>query len=452
MNLYREPNEAAKNINILLEYLLNTEKGKKYIYRGQTKNWPGPLMPSIYRRSIQGEKLFDNKSDEYKHRFRGFGNIFHEMQPDSFILWIIKNYGDNTLFEDEWTIIEEMTNNYEISKKIAREGYESIFNNLKPYFNKFKKFPTTERLWLWKRLIDERQRAKIREDGFLQAFGYVFGMTTAQQYGFASEFLDFTSNVKVSAFFATYDSPKYIKHIANNNTKDNLGVIFRLPADESKIIHNRIDSFNYYSAPGQINLFDVCIRFEDNSSPELSNQSYQELDYYSKLAMNSGHPVITPWTNEIDDLMQNHKNLNFKERTHKYLELYFFLGGKRFYQLLNMPNGAYDNSRIGRQSSVMIVPDELRIQEYNNYGEITKVNFQALEDISTRHGFETFYFKHTDIKPNIGNITREYLWPKDDDLYKELVLQLISPESPPWDFRGNIIPKRKDLLDIGYTN
>ena len=66
MSIFSEPQKAAKNINVLLEYLQNEESGRKYIYRGQTRNWPGPLLPSVYRRSIQGSTLYNDKSKEYK--------------------------------------------------------------------------------------------------------------------------------------------------------------------------------------------------------------------------------------------------------------------------------------------------------------------------------------------------------------------------------------------------
>ncbi len=222
MSLYKEPKKAAENINLLLEYLQNKELGRKYIYRGQTRNWSGPLVPSIYRRSIHGDKLFNNKSKEYQYCLRKVGNKFLEMQPDSFIHWIIKNYGDGTVYDSEWNFLQQLTNNYEISKLISSKGYDELFKSLKPMFNKF---PPSERLLFWKKLIDERHRAKVREDGFLQAFGYVFGMTVAQQYGFASEFLDFTSDLQVAAFFATHENPHYLESIRHNKTQENLGVI-----------------------------------------------------------------------------------------------------------------------------------------------------------------------------------------------------------------------------------
>jgi hypothetical protein len=194
------------------------------------------------------------------------------------------------------------------------------------------------------------------------------------------------------------------------------------------------------------------MRFEDKSSPQLSTQSWQELDEWTKRAMFSGTIPLTPWDQILKGIENSHKTMSTKEKFHHYLNLYFNAGWKRFYHLLDMPQGSYASSRVGRQSAVMVVPDELRVQQVDSMDTITKVDFQALEDISARNGFEAFYFNHIDEKLDLGAITREYLWPQENDQYKELVLELVSPGSPPWASTVAIVPKRLDLLDLGYRD
>ena len=54
---------AAPNIDILINYLEANDNGK-YLYRGQTEFWAGPLFPSGYRRYKKTGKVFTKESSD----------------------------------------------------------------------------------------------------------------------------------------------------------------------------------------------------------------------------------------------------------------------------------------------------------------------------------------------------------------------------------------------------
>jgi hypothetical protein len=451
--LYQNIDEPAPDINTMIEYLFSLESKEiqnKYIYRGQLKEWSYPLIPSLYRRSVQINRTYSSSSQEYQLSLRKCGNSFIEMQPDSYISKIIlddgKKYG---LSNEEYSAIYLLSYDLEFSKLISTIGYESALSKkIKPDH-----FPyVRERLFLWEKIIDELHSSHIRNNGFLQPYGYCLGMTIAQQYGIASELIDFTSDILVAAFFATHPGPKY-KNEKCSHLKEKygaeIGVIYRLPSMEGNIKYNRIDSYNYYTCPPQLHLKDICIRFEDKSSPEMSEQIIEKYGPEVFYPLLNGGSVI-PFSFDLFPIEEEikTKNIPLIDLFDKYLELYF-THSTRYFRLLDMPNASYKNSRLGRQSSVTIIPDELRKTNYEPNNDYEYATFQAIEDISTRSGFDKFYFKHTDIQPDLGLLDREYLWP-ENDLYKLLASRVCDPSTPYYYFMNEPIPKRIDLISKGY--
>src|ERR1035441_4845153 len=72
---YSDPRSAATSVNELVRYLKATDDGT-YLYRGQIRDYPGPLLPSAYRNYVHTHPVYDLTSPEIKFRMRGVGRRF----------------------------------------------------------------------------------------------------------------------------------------------------------------------------------------------------------------------------------------------------------------------------------------------------------------------------------------------------------------------------------------
>lgn len=76
----------------------------------------------------------------------------------------------------------------------------------------------------------------------------------------------------------------------------------------------------------------------------------------------------------------------------------------------------------------------------------------AVEDLSSRDGFDAFYFRHSTEPALLPNLTRERLWPADD-MFAQMFAMLLGPASPQvFHPTGMVLPRRRDLVDPGYTS
>jgi len=442
---YQTPDNPAENINVLIEYLSRQEGRSKFIYRGQVKEWSGPLIPSVYRRSIALGRIFTDQSTEYELSLRKCGKRFVEMKPDSRMEKIVQGYKDIT--SEEYKAMTYLAGNLECSILLEKEGWESI---LLKFIKPDRRDHVRQRISMWREIVDELQRGRIRQYGFCQPFGYMLGMTLAQQYGFSSELLDFTSDLIVAAFFATHDGPKYLfSGETLIRSGSGLGVIYRLPSTEGEIKYKRIDEFNYYRCPPQLHMSDLCMRFEDKSSPDMSEQWLSRLSPEEIAALRNANIPLAYIEGMLIEMEMRERKFPLEEAIDKYLHLYYS-EWVRYYRLLDNKSGSFGKSRLGRQRAVLVVPDELRHTVKPEFGD-HYATFQAVEDVSKRDGFERFYFRHTQHCPSDRKINRELLWPSENDVFKLLISKVIDPKCESYEYEGMIIPKRISLVSEGYS-
>ena len=308
------------------------------------------------------------------------------------------------------------------------------------------------RLGIWKTILDEIHRMHVRHLAFLQPYRNMLGMTLAQQYGFSSELLDFSSDVRVAAFFACDDGPHYTfegERLAQRLGTD-VGVIFRLPSQAGQIRYERIDSRNYYTCPPQVHLADVCIRFEDKSSPEMSDQWTPRLvEEEMAVMVNGGTPLR--FQSAIETELSMKRRMPIERAVDRYLALYYepFAGNVRYFRLLDMEPGSFAASRLGRQNAVVVVPDELR-ETVRDPSQGDYTSFQAVEDVRHRDGCDVFFFRHSDEPPRFGGINREYLRPSHD-CFKTMISRALDPSTEQYWFKEMTIPKRLDLVSTGFV-
>ena len=444
---YETTTDAAENICVLVDYLEATSSSTRYIYRGQIQEWNGPLLPSIYRRCIPLQQAYTGDSDKYRYCLRRCGKLFIEIKPDSFVEKIMLDEKDHKLAAGEYEAMVAFALDPDFSLLIATEGFEfAIRRKLRSDRLTY----VLKRLPLWKQIVDELQRGFIRHIAFLQPFGYMLGMTLAQQYGFASELLDFTSDLRVAAFFATHDYPTY-RLFAGRKIAEGIdsqvGVIYRLPSTEGNVRYTRLDEYNYYSCPNQLHLKDLCIRFEDRSSPDIWQSYVESLDYEDFHQMATAVYPSLEWRQLEQDMFRTARSeMDLEESIDRFLYHYFYSTGVRHFRFLDLPSSSFSRSRLGRQSAVMIVPDELRIEDPSD----KSATFQAIEDLKSREGFDSFYFKHSHAAPDLNDVNRENLWPKENDVFRTLISRVLLPSTPVYGYDNVTLPKRLDLVSEGY--
>jgi hypothetical protein len=368
------------------------------------------------------------------------------MKPDSAVEWLVAHSGGPPLTRAQGEAMMLLADNANFARLVAIKGYPHA---LSKWIQPDHRAEVLGRLLLWATVLDAMHRATIRQRGFLHPYGWVLGMTLAQQYGFSSELLDFTSDLRVAAFFATHDGPRYQfdgKKLVGPG-RAGIGVIFRLPSNEGAVRLTRMDTFNYYTSPAQLHMRDLCLRFEDRSSPEMKEQYVSALDQPERTALANLNIPIRVAGGMLTAMKMKGRRLPILAAIDRYLELYY-TEHIRYYRLLDFPQRSFAASRLGRQSAVVIVPDELRITARPG-NEPDYAEFQAVEDLSAREGFERFYFRHSAQPPPLG-ITREHLWPMERDVFKLTVSRVLDPSTGQYAYERIPIPKRIDLVSTGY--
>jgi tetratricopeptide (TPR) repeat protein len=410
---FNSPDTAARNIEELYNYLAEEDSGSSYVYRGQTREYPGPLLPSMYRSHLGlNDQRVTCDDPIYQYSLRKCGKVF---------------YGEyNTKFLSSLQHVYDGVPSNEL--KTADAVYKSALKHpfaVRSQFERLSKshHPITWDAALrtvlspaeiavyeryqdqWKPYLDNYHRRMIRMFGFSKPFGYLLGTTLAQQYGLSSAGLDATRSPAIAAFFAAHCSD-YKKLEA-----DGTGIIYRFPYTPNDIRDRSLNDYTYYTLPSIIDLKDVLDRFE--------------------------HPGL-PHEN-MRDIFETYYGAVHIERL-------------KDHDLFMVPEGALASSRVNQQQAVIILPDELRRDRSDikpGVDGITLPEFQFIEDIASRDGVEKFYFHHTGTFPSSLAITREQLWPRNDP-FLEIIVSIMTAFYPIMAFGGHVVPQRLDLIDGGY--
>lgn len=73
---FTDPSRPAATIRQLLRHLRAMDGADgRFLYRGQVKEYPAPLLPSVYRR-MAAEPVYGPHSPEYRYALRGIGRRF----------------------------------------------------------------------------------------------------------------------------------------------------------------------------------------------------------------------------------------------------------------------------------------------------------------------------------------------------------------------------------------
>jgi len=458
---FLEPENATQNILELIKYLSDTDNGG-FIYRGQIKRYGGPLLPSAFRGILQDNPVISENDKDIVHSMRKVGRRFngnfvwdredyhhkamrnltgsspslhqiaegtlrdadayfktHFKSEGSFATLVqqsnteLENFLRSTTSTIEFNSLSEKHGCRQAVSSMIREAFPSLDSN-HPYLHKY---------------VDDYHLHRFYTDILVNSFGYLLGSLVSQHYGFSSGFLDATTSIDIAAFFATHAAPDY-KFLGTSGNSE-IGVIYRISDLTPNLEIIRLCDIEYETARGAVTTCNLLRQLEDDVSVAQSFEAIRGC-------------------------------FEFRTRLHETIGG-FVLPPLRRYDLLKLPRGAISSSRIGRQMSAVVVPDEIHKAVKIGYrghpltgkividGASTVLCQQSVEDIHYRKDVRCFYFRHSNINP-CPDITPSYLWPNEEDFFLVAIAFLFDSGFNFFLTPGYILPRRIDLIDPGYGN
>ncbi len=410
---FNSSDTAARNIEELYNYLAEEDSAGIYVYRGQTREYPGPLLPSMYRRYLdQNDQRATLDDPLYQYSLRKCGKVFHGEYNTNFLASLQHAYDGipsvelHTADAVYKTVLKHPFAVRSQFKMLQESNHPITWDEALRMVLSSEEIAIYERYQdQWKPFLDNYHRRMIRMFGFYKPFGYLLGTTLAQQYGLSSTGLDATRSPAIASFFATHHSD--YQKLETRGT----GIIYRFPYTPNDIRDRSLNDYTYYTLPSIIDLSDVMDRFE--------------------------HPGLRH--EDVRDLFETYYGAVHIEKL-------------KDHDLFMVPEGTLASSRINQQQAVIILPDELRKDRSDvspGVDGITLPEFQFIEDLASRDGVEKFYFHHTGTFPASLSITREQLWPRNDP-FLEIIVSIMTALYPIMTFSGHVVPQRLDLIDGGY--
>jgi|GEM_PF-4250308 len=404
--------DPAESVEKLHEYLATLDTKGRYVYRGQVREYEGPLLPSAFRPILRQpyglttlpsafeireslRQCGETYAGEYNYCFAQYADVMKKARDDGM---------DDTEIERIFSVYKRLLEDPFIAFEQDQEGFV-------PWQTAVERRLSAAELDIygrygadWNLRIDNYHKRLFRDNVLVRLFGYTLGTTFAQQYGLSSEGLDATKSLPVACFFASHDSKDFLKVVG-----DGVGIVYRFPFPTNDIAMRPLSSFNYYNLPSIIDVEDVFYRFEHHRLQKADSLSCMLCYLTSALTYNL----------QSSDLMM-------------------------------LPEDFLRSSRVNSQQAVIIIPDEKREDEPNRSpgpDGITFPKYRYIEDLGARPGVDRFYFKHKGSWPEqLSSVKREHLWPRDDFLLQALILLIAASYR-----MSQAIPKRLDLIDGGYS-
>ncbi|MCE5200318.1 MAG: hypothetical protein ABFD54_13445 [Armatimonadota bacterium] len=191
------------------EYLQSSHP-ERYVFRGQTQAYDGPLLPS----GLRG-KFIENSHNSGIHKFAGiskFGSETTIATRKALADQIVHQGGlksENIIFSATPWSTDESDFQQGFERFWGRQGHENLTDAIKGF----------------------RGATVLLLDCLL---GMEIGQALSQHYGLASAALDASESLEVALFFATHNAPFY----DSSEKNDELGVIYRWPREAVSISEN----------------------------------------------------------------------------------------------------------------------------------------------------------------------------------------------------------------------
>ncbi len=445
----------ASGIGELTDYLKRTDD-QRYLYRGQTHAYAGPLLSSAFRRVLRDEPTITETDPLLQTSVRGIGRRFvgnyvwdkedyhnslaahlfgscrpeHSVRDNSshpktgrdaaaYLCSHFQSSGDKWIetlpFDplDLLVVSSWLTNEFN-SLSAATGSNAAIQKLVERYVPPLAIRPEVANII--RDYVNERHRYRFYTDILLGTYSYVLGSLISQQYGLQSGLLDATTSINVAAFFATHEAPEY--HLVTPKSPESVGVIYRLPrsVEGSETHAVTADAYGKY---GSLVVHDLLQQFEGDVTV---SESLKLLRTCFEL-----RHLPESW--------------------------------ERRYDLLEFPAGSVASSRIGRQKAAVIIPDQIEVLLDNAFlatadGRLIKNPNNriqmSIEDVSWRSGLRLFYFLHSDVDP-CPDVRPSDLWPNDSDFFLLALTYLFKANLSCYlPGEGFVCPERQDLVDPGF--
>lgn len=397
---YTSERAPAPSLWSLVDFLAAEDNGQ-YLYRGQTRLFDRPLFPSAFRRYRKTGTVYNSDSREYSAALRKVGKHFVGLVPINYFHELISVFcppANRLVLSMEADLLTRLSNDQYLACALSNgpNAFEMVLTDDELALFK-------PRFVYWKEVVDYEHRVQIRDMVFMRPFGYLLGQGLAQQYGFSSEMLDVTSNPRVAAFYAAHESPDYRAPV-----NEGIGVIYRFPRMQSTTPALDLGSYNFYSCPGVLDFAKLLARFtttEDTAQLRKEVEGFLVASFHEK-----------QW---------------------------------RRWEAFRVSSAILSATRVMRQAAALLVPDAIYVEAEAQGSSSRKIRtLMAIEDCAAREGTAPFYFQHGRDASRGTHITREYLWPNEEDAFFEMIGNALLT-SVVLD-TGQILPSRIDLLDPGY--
>ncbi len=438
---------AAPSADDLLEYLSATQLPGT-IYRGQTRAFPGPLLPSGYRGLLSSFPVVDASDPTAPASLRGvgrrfIGNLPWDMEDRLKDLYDAVTGGPRPTppspeatrsardavayaafkgLSSQRPVHQRHRCETPLAEAIASVAFLPTFTQrgpdiaVKDYIHRFLPGISATALEMVRREIHDALRTHICADLLINALGFPLGSAISQHYGLSSEFLDFSSDPHIATFFATHPPPDY-SFSAGLAATGIPGVVY-VAEPHSPEAEERHD-FDFLGAPPAFSPLPLLQSLESQVSPEQSLRS----------------------------VLACH-------------ELRTSPPGARRYDLLTFPRGFAAQTRLAKQAAVMLVPDEVRVSMaspyYNHpvtglvHSDLNRVVLcqKSIEDVATRPGLRAYYFRHSAQDPT-PHIRACDLWPNAGDPLLLLIVALIASRQSTFQCPASLIPADPFLVEAG---
>lgn len=406
--------QPFENATALLDFL-QADQPERYVFRGQTRSYAGPILPSGTRDRFTP---FDSLSEH--SRWCGITTFRSVLKKEILARQQATLTPDLAVHE-----VEDGKTTWDLPEAHYQKGFGDFFNQ--PHRQRMRELGST-----------------LREGavpGIYLLFGHSIGSLLCQQYGFTSTALDATTDPSVALFFATHQAPFYMP-VADSS---DLGIVYRWPKESAMIAQDLLLPLEGPNFQSMVTSFGNFIK----DSPDLNVAK--------------------------DTLLQFTSGMTYSERRQMMIGI---KGEDRSLDALRFPPGTFDRSRMGRQRAALLWPDVEQVKPLTD-GLDSDDSAVLIGDLLKTHQGEFFYFRHTADSGLPGQLNKFALWPsirppadcptpysraelqqdrfEFEDLYLEMMLRFFSTCSPLNIFMVATDPRPRRIsglaagvVDLGY--
>ena len=197
--------QPFENAKVLLDFL-EADEPERYVFRGQTQAYNGPMLPSGIR-----DRFTTFESSTNSTKWAGVSTPQSVIKKEVFRRW--EDLSPMTL-----EAVEDRKTSWDLPESAFQMGFLEFFNQ--PHSNQNKVI------------------GSLTRESAIPAMGVLMGNDLAdllcQQYGFTSIALDVSTDPSVAIFFSTHKAPFY--SLVTDSL--HLGVVYRWPRERAMIAQN----------------------------------------------------------------------------------------------------------------------------------------------------------------------------------------------------------------------